>query len=148
MEKCRHAPAPENRMHSLISKIYHTSVTLFRIFFYLLTLFLILQLTFGSMIAVDETLRYESHPDDASKTKLSQEAVVTVQGIPLCSYVENLLTSKISHNANKVNMFPTVQSLTETHQVAFRKNLSWESFRMKQVVNFLLIKIQCQENIF
>ncbi|CAH0394662.1 unnamed protein product [Bemisia tabaci] len=58
-------------------------------------------LTFGSMIAVDETLRYESHPDDASKTKLSQEAVVTVQGIPLCSYVENLLTSKISHNANK-----------------------------------------------
>lgn len=58
-------------------------------------------LTFGSMIAVDETVRYESDPDDPSKTKLSQEAVVTVQGIPLCSYVENLLTSKISHNACK-----------------------------------------------
>lgn len=58
-------------------------------------------LTFGNLIAVDEKLSYEPHPQDKSKTLLKQEAVVTVRGIPLSSYVENMLTSKISHNASK-----------------------------------------------
>lgn len=58
-------------------------------------------LTFGRYIAVDETVSYERHPQDMSKTLLRQEAVVTVQGIPLNNYMEDLLTSTIMHNANK-----------------------------------------------
>lgn len=58
-------------------------------------------LTFYNNIAVDETLRYSAHPDDPNKTWLQQEAVVTVRGVPLTSYMEDLLTSKISFNATK-----------------------------------------------
>ncbi|KAG7188732.1 hypothetical protein KM043_008352 [Ampulex compressa] len=57
-------------------------------------------LTFCNNIAVDETVRYTPHPTDTSKTLLTQEAVITVQGVPLTSYMENLLTSRISFNAN------------------------------------------------
>ena len=60
------------------------------------------QLSFGSLVAVDEKLTYAPHPEDLSKTLLKQEAVVTVQGLPLSSYFENFLTNKISHNASKV----------------------------------------------
>lgn len=63
---------------------------------------LLWQLTFGSFIAVDETLSYEPHPEDKAKTLLKQEAVVTVQGIPLNSYMEDILTNTIMLNANKV----------------------------------------------
>ncbi|KAF0304818.1 Protein slowmo [Amphibalanus amphitrite] len=58
-------------------------------------------ITFGSSISVDERLVYSEHPDDPSKTLLRQEAVVTVQGVPLTDYMENILTSKISANAGK-----------------------------------------------
>ncbi|XP_015584733.1 protein slowmo isoform X1 [Cephus cinctus] len=58
-------------------------------------------LTFCNYIAVDETLRYMPDPRDAGKTLLTQEAVVTVQGVPLTHYMEDLLTSKISFNAGK-----------------------------------------------
>lgn len=63
----------------------------------------IFQLTFGSFIAVDETLSYQPHPEDKTKTLLKQEAVVTVQGIPLNSYMEDILTKTIMLNANKVS---------------------------------------------
>jgi folate-binding Fe-S cluster repair protein YgfZ len=62
----------------------------------------VFQLTFCSYIAVDETVSYAPHPQDPSKTLLKQEAVVTVRGVPLTNYVENLLTNKISLNAGKV----------------------------------------------
>lgn len=58
-------------------------------------------LTFCRYIAVDETVSYAPHPQDPSKTLLKQEAVVTVRGVPLTSYVEDLLTNKISLNAGK-----------------------------------------------
>jgi len=58
-------------------------------------------LTFCRHIAVDETLRYVPHPTDPSKTLLKQEAVVTVQGVPLNNYMEDMLTNKISLNAGK-----------------------------------------------
>uniref|UniRef100_A0A1B6J123 PRELI/MSF1 domain-containing protein n=1 Tax=Homalodisca liturata TaxID=320908 RepID=A0A1B6J123_9HEMI len=58
-------------------------------------------LTFGRFIAVDETLSYQPHPEDRDKTLLKQEAVVTVQGIPLNSYMEDILTNTIMLNANK-----------------------------------------------
>lgn len=62
-----------------------------------------LQLTFGNYIAVDEAVRYTPHPDDPAKTLLTQEAVVTVRGVPLTNYMEDLLASNISFNACKVS---------------------------------------------
>ncbi|XP_070151195.1 protein slowmo isoform X2 [Polyergus mexicanus] len=58
-------------------------------------------LTFGNYIAVDEAVRYTPHPTDPNKTLLTQEAVVTVRGVPLTNYMEDLLASKISFNASK-----------------------------------------------
>jgi len=58
-------------------------------------------ITFCKHIAVDETLKYTPHPHDPEKTLLKQEAVITVEGVPLSSYVEGLLASSISTNANK-----------------------------------------------
>lgn len=58
-------------------------------------------LTFGKFVAVDEMVKYEPHPQDLGKTLLRQEAVVTVKGVPLNSYMEDLLTNTIMANANK-----------------------------------------------
>ncbi|KAJ8726373.1 hypothetical protein PYW07_001071 [Mythimna separata] len=58
-------------------------------------------LSFCRYIAVDETVRYKPHPSDTSKTLLTQEAVVTVQGVPLSNYMEDLLANRISLNAGK-----------------------------------------------
>lgn len=60
-----------------------------------------INLTFGRHISVDEVLHYTPHPTDPSKTLLKQEATVSVQGVPLSYYMENLITSNISANANK-----------------------------------------------
>nr|KAF7398182.1 hypothetical protein H0235_016190 [Vespula pensylvanica] len=57
------------------------------------------KLTFCNHIAVDETVRYTPHPNDPGKTLLQQEAVVTVSGVPLTHYMEELLTSKICFNS-------------------------------------------------
>ena len=46
---------------------------------------------------------YSEHPEDPTKTLLRQEAIVTVQGVPLTDYMESILTSKISANAGKVS---------------------------------------------
>lgn len=69
----------------------------------ILVLIFVLQLTFGSVMAVDETVTYMPHPEDSNKTLQKQEATVTVHGMPLESYMENLMTNKISVNAGKVN---------------------------------------------
>ena len=46
-------------------------------------------------------MRYIPHPSDPEKTLLKQEAVVTVQGMPLTNYVEDVMTNRISLNAGK-----------------------------------------------
>lgn len=58
-------------------------------------------LTFCRHISVDETLTYAPDPNDPTKTLLKQEATVNVHGVPLSYYMEDLLTSRISSNANK-----------------------------------------------
>jgi len=58
-------------------------------------------ITFCKYIAVDETLWYQPHPENPQKTLLRQEAIVLVDGVPLSGYLEGLLTSTISTNANK-----------------------------------------------
>lgn len=59
-----------------------------------------INLTFGRHISVDETLHYSPHPSDPNKTLLKQEATVTVHGVPLSYYMEDMITTKISSNAN------------------------------------------------
>lgn len=60
-----------------------------------------INLTFCRHISVDEVLYYEPHPTDSTKTLLKQEASVSVHGVPLKHYMENLITSRISTNAGK-----------------------------------------------
>ncbi|KAJ8686286.1 hypothetical protein QAD02_022080 [Eretmocerus hayati] len=71
-----------------------------RVFLKIWSIFM-LQLTFYNHITVDETVTYTQHPEDNSKTLLTQEAVVKVHGVPLTHYMEDLLASKISFNASK-----------------------------------------------
>ncbi|XP_012513506.1 PREDICTED: protein slowmo homolog 2-like [Propithecus coquereli] len=58
-------------------------------------------ISFTNMISVDERLIYKPHPQDPEKTILTQEAIVTVKGVSLSSYLEGLMASTISSNANK-----------------------------------------------
>lgn len=60
-----------------------------------------INLTFCSHISVDEVLSYTPHPTDSNKTLLKQEASVSVHGVPLSHYMEDMITSRISVNAGK-----------------------------------------------
>uniref|UniRef100_A0A4X1USF5 PRELI domain containing 3B n=1 Tax=Sus scrofa TaxID=9823 RepID=A0A4X1USF5_PIG len=57
-------------------------------------------ISFTNMVSVDERLIYKPHPQD-EKTVLTQEAIITVKGVSLGSYLEGLMASTISSNANK-----------------------------------------------
>lgn len=46
-------------------------------------------------------MSYTPHPDDKDKTLLKQETVVTVQGVPLTSYMEGIIVNTVSNNAGK-----------------------------------------------
>ncbi|KAG8447169.1 hypothetical protein GDO86_014581 [Hymenochirus boettgeri] len=58
-------------------------------------------ITFTNMVSVDERLVYKPHPQDSGKTVLTQEAVITVKGVSLSSYLEGMMANTISSNANK-----------------------------------------------
>ncbi|KAL4655760.1 PRELI domain containing protein 3B [Arapaima gigas] len=58
-------------------------------------------LTFTNMVSVDERLVYRPHPQDPDKTVLTQEALITVKGVSLSSYLEGLMANTISTNAGK-----------------------------------------------
>ncbi|XP_038179554.1 PRELI domain containing protein 3B-like [Arvicola amphibius] len=58
-------------------------------------------ISFTNMVSVDERLTYKPHPQHPEKTVLTQEAIITVKGVSLSSYLEGLVASTISSNANK-----------------------------------------------
>ncbi|PNI36295.1 PRELID3B isoform 2 [Pan troglodytes] len=58
-------------------------------------------ISFTNMVSVDERLIYKPHPQDPEKTVLTQEAIITVKGVSLSSYLEGLMASTISSNASK-----------------------------------------------
>ena len=58
-------------------------------------------LTFNSVINVDEKLIYTIHPEDNSKTLLTQEAQITVQNVPVIDYLEKTVATNINSNAHK-----------------------------------------------
>lgn len=57
-------------------------------------------MTFDSKVSVEERISYSPHPEDPAKTLMTQQAIVTVQGVPLTSYMEQLMTSSIAGNAS------------------------------------------------
>uniref|UniRef100_A0A6G1S750 Protein slowmo n=1 Tax=Aceria tosichella TaxID=561515 RepID=A0A6G1S750_9ACAR len=58
-------------------------------------------LTMCNKLSFEEKLTYTPHPSDPNSTLLKQEAVISVFGVPLSSYLEDFLTRHISLNANK-----------------------------------------------
>ncbi|XP_077386582.1 PRELI domain containing protein 3B-like isoform X1 [Festucalex cinctus] len=58
-------------------------------------------ITFTNLVSVDEKLTYKPHPEDSRKTILTQEAIISVKGVSLSSYLEGILASAISTNAGK-----------------------------------------------
>lgn len=58
-------------------------------------------LTFNTVLNVDERLVYTEHPEDRNKTLLTQEAQITVQNVPVVDYLEEMLATKMSANAHK-----------------------------------------------
>ncbi|XP_029781869.1 PRELI domain containing protein 3B-like isoform X2 [Suricata suricatta] len=58
-------------------------------------------ISFTNMVSVDERLIYKPHPQEPGKTILTQEAIITVKGVSLSSYLKGLMASMISSNANK-----------------------------------------------
>jgi hypothetical protein len=58
-------------------------------------------LSLGRVITVDERLEYSPHPTDPSKTLLTQQAIITVNGLPLVGRIEGAMASTIATNATK-----------------------------------------------
>ncbi|XP_047203867.1 PRELI domain containing protein 3B [Girardinichthys multiradiatus] len=58
-------------------------------------------ITFTNMVSVDERLTYKPHPEDPEKTILTQEAIISVKGVSLSSYLEGVMANTISNNAGK-----------------------------------------------
>ncbi|XP_075993178.1 PRELI domain containing protein 3B-like [Genypterus blacodes] len=58
-------------------------------------------ITFTNLVSVDEKLTYKPHPQDPERTILTQEALISVKGVSLSSYLEGLMAKTISVNASK-----------------------------------------------
>nr|XP_020475870.1 PRELI domain containing protein 3B-like isoform X1 [Monopterus albus] len=58
-------------------------------------------ISFTNLVSVDEKLTYKPHPQDPERTVLTQEALISVKGISLSSYLEGLMAKTISVNASK-----------------------------------------------
>jgi len=53
-----------------------------------------INMTFGSVLTVNETLVYSPHKDNPDKTALDQSATVTISGIPFPDYFENMIVTR------------------------------------------------------
>lgn len=58
-------------------------------------------LTFCNEISIVEKLTYTEHPQQKGSTLMTQEAVITIRGVPLSSYLEDFVAKAISSNAGK-----------------------------------------------
>ncbi|XP_077043450.1 PRELI domain containing protein 3B isoform X6 [Agelaius phoeniceus] len=58
-------------------------------------------ISFTNLVSVDERLVYKPHPQEPHKTILTQEAIISVKGVSLSSYLEGLMANTISSNAKK-----------------------------------------------
>ncbi|XP_044790418.1 PRELI domain containing protein 3A isoform X10 [Bubalus bubalis] len=69
-------------------------------------------ITLTNLVSVSERLVYTPHPEDPGKTVLTQEAVITVKGVSLGSYLESLMANTISSNAKKVEALRSYRALS------------------------------------
>merc|ERR550517_2260583 len=58
-------------------------------------------LTFCRYVNMEEKMIYTPDPEDVNRTLLRQETVVTVQGVPLTSYMESIIVNTVSSNSSK-----------------------------------------------
>ncbi|KOX67311.1 Protein slowmo [Melipona quadrifasciata] len=58
-------------------------------------------ISLGKHVSVDEVVTYAPHPENPETTLLSQQAVISIQGVPLIDHLERLLTMRIDQNAKK-----------------------------------------------
>ncbi|XP_036793845.1 PRELI domain containing protein 3A isoform X1 [Oncorhynchus mykiss] len=58
-------------------------------------------ITLTNLVSVDERLVYRPHPDNSEVTVLTQEAIITVKGVSLSSYLEGMMALRMSANARK-----------------------------------------------
>ncbi|XP_030225925.1 PRELI domain containing protein 3A isoform X2 [Gadus morhua] len=58
-------------------------------------------ITLTNLVSVDERLVYRPHPDNPEVTILTQEAIITVKGVSLSSYLEGMMARRMSANARK-----------------------------------------------
>merc|ERR1712002_591812 len=58
-------------------------------------------LSFNNFVTMEETMTYRPHPEQSDKTLMKQETIVTVQGVPLTSYMESIIVNTVSKNSNK-----------------------------------------------
>uniref|UniRef100_A0A8C9U126 PRELI domain containing 3A n=3 Tax=Scleropages formosus TaxID=113540 RepID=A0A8C9U126_SCLFO len=58
-------------------------------------------ITLTNLVSVDERLVYRPHPENPDVTVLTQEAIITVKGVSLSSYLEGLMALTMSANARK-----------------------------------------------
>jgi len=58
-------------------------------------------LTFCSYVNMEEKMTYSADPEDRDKSLLRQEMIVTVQGVPLTSYMEGVIVNTVSNNSSK-----------------------------------------------
>ncbi|XP_051576990.1 PRELI domain containing protein 3A-like isoform X3 [Myxocyprinus asiaticus] len=61
----------------------------------------LIMITLKNLISVDERLVYRPHPENPDVTVLTQEAIITVKGVSLSSYLEGLMALTMSANAKK-----------------------------------------------
>lgn len=66
-------------------------------------MFFCFQISLGNHVSVDEIVTYSPHPENPETTLLTQQAVISIQGVPLIDHLERLLTITMEQNANKVN---------------------------------------------
>lgn len=57
--------------------------------------------SFDNFITIDEHLVYSRHPQNPSNTLLKQEAVISVKGVPMTDYLENMVFGTCSNNAHQ-----------------------------------------------
>ena len=58
-------------------------------------------MSFCNFVNMEEKMTYTPDPEDSSRTVMRQETVVTVQGVPLTSYMEGVIVNTVSSNSSK-----------------------------------------------
>ena len=58
-------------------------------------------MSFCNFVNMEEKMTYTPDPENPSRTLMRQETVVTVQGVPLTSYMEGIIVNTVSSNSSK-----------------------------------------------